>query len=162
MADTANLRFWSDDLDMDLPAILPGLDEALGESANIALWTHGGTSHGRLNHPAVWGGWGMFGTNPTGVWKPADWVTGHPVVQCTWREALRDAWPHTYRILVDGRPVWDARRLGPAFMSLMYDLRGWRALPDGEADRLRGQVLASVIAATRDLQQITAAATADA
>jgi hypothetical protein len=151
-------RFWSDDFDMDLPTILPGLDEALGPAADIPLWTYGRTSHGRLNHPAVWGhaDGGMvayFGTDNTERWKPDWYTTSQPLIACTWREAVRDAWPHTYVVIVDSVQMWDTHRLWSTFNRLMYDLRGWRKLPSGEADRLRGHVLASVIAATRQLER---------
>lgn len=148
-------RFWSDDFDMDLPRILPRFDEALGVAADLPLWVHGGTSHGRLNHPAVWGNVAYFGTSPDDTGKPDSYYTSQPFVECTWREAVRDAWPHTYRLLVNGVEIWGAHTLWPAFEQLMYDLRGWRTLPDGEADRLRGHVLATLIAATRDLTRLT-------
>ncbi len=151
-------RFWSDDFDMDLPRIIPAVDDALGDAADITLWTHGHTSHGRLNHPSVWhthrGGVAYFGTDNSGGWKPADYYTGAPIVECTWREVARDAWPHRYIVAVSGLAVWDTNRLSGTFTRLMYDLRGWQTLPEGEADRLRGQVLASLIAATRDLRQL--------
>jgi hypothetical protein len=147
-------RFWSDTFDMDLPRILPQLDDVLGDATDIPLWTHGHTSHGRLNHPAVWGMAACFGTSPDSTrWKPDTWYTSHPVVECTWREALRDAWPHTYVILIDQHHMWDGFAWRRTFERLMYDLRGQVPLPGDEADRLRRQVLASVIAATRLLTE---------
>jgi hypothetical protein len=153
--------FWSDTLDMDLPRILGDrFDAALGPAADITLWTHGHTSHGRLNHPAVWGhtdGYAAyFGTSNDLPWKPESYVTSHPLVECTWREVLRDAWPHTYIVIVDWVRLWDAHALARTFERLMYDLRGWKALPPGAADQFRGQVLASVIAATQHLERLVA------
>lgn len=154
--------FWSDDLDMDLLKILPGLTEQLGDAADIPLWTYGGTSHGgRLNHPAVWhdhvGMVAFFGLdNNSGSWKPANHTTFHDLVECTWLEALRDAWPHQYIAVVDNRPLWDAFRLRGTYLTLMYDLHGWRKLPPRQADKLRGTVLASVLAATRELTAVVA------
>jgi hypothetical protein len=78
---------------------------------------------------------------------PADCWTSDPVVECTWREVLRDAWAHNYTVVVDGVPVWRGGRWG-VFEALMYDLRGWRKLTPARAEELRGHVLASVIAAT--------------
>lgn len=154
-------RFWSDDFDMDLPNLVP-LDEILGDTANVRLWTHGNTSHGRLNHPAVWpvrNGLGMeafFGLSPENTGKP-DWYScDWPVVECTWREAVRDAWPHTYIVVVGGREVWNTCRLHSTFVKLMFDLRGWSRLPDGEADKLRGVVRANLTAATRTFAGIVA------
>jgi len=131
----------------------------LGPTADLPLWTYGGESYGRLNHPSVWNdGCAYFGTDDSGTWKPANHVTEWPMIQATWREALRDAWPHHYTLLVDGVAIWDTQRLSGTFTKLMYDLRGWRTLPDGEADRLRGEVLASVVAATRGLERHVAGA----
>jgi hypothetical protein len=147
-------RFWSNGFDMDLPAVLgPRLDEVLGTTANLPLWVHGGTSHGRLNHPSVWGGVAYFGTSTESMSVPDWYHTDQPVTECTWREALRDAWPHHYLLLVDGQPMWDTRRLSGVFTKLMYHERGWKTLECREADRLRGEVLASVIAATRALER---------
>jgi hypothetical protein len=153
---TARPRFWSDDFDTDLLAVLPAAAKVL-DAVTAPLWTYGHVSHGRLNHPSVWGGQhgfeAFFGTDDSGRWKPDSYYTSSPLVQCTWTEAVRDAWVHGYLIVVNGVPIWGASRLGGTFMQLMYDLRGWTKLPDGEADRLRGKVLASLIAATADLQR---------
>lgn len=145
-------RFWSDDFDMDLLKLFPDLPERIGSAADIPLWTHGGMSHDRLNHPAVWGVDAFFGTRPEGTGKPEGYSTTHMVVECTWLEALRDAWPHTYRLVVDGRWVaWDTHAMWPTFSKIMYDLRGIKKLPDGQSARLKGKVLARILAATRDL-----------
>lgn len=154
--------FWSDDFDMDLLQLLPDLPERLGDAANIPLWTYGNTSYGRLNHPSVWNGHygheAYFGTDDTGTWKPDGYRSHYDqIVACTWLEALRDAWPHNYMIFVDRAVVvWDTIRLQPTFDKLMYGLRGWRTLADGEADRLKGHLLASVLAATADLRGLLA------
>jgi hypothetical protein len=155
-------RFWADDFDMDLPKVLPRFDDALGDMGDARLWTFGNASHGRLNHPSVWGdpnraGFNAyFGSGDRDPWKPASFVTDAPLVECTWREAVRDAWPHTYRIVVDGRPVWDAVRLWGPFNKLMFDVRGWSRLSARKADNLRGAVLASLYRATDDLRSILA------
>lgn len=153
-------RFWSDDLDADLLKVVPGAADILGR-VTAPLWTFGGTSHGRLNHPSVWGGQhgyeAYFGTDDTGSWKPGGYTPSHPLVACTWAEAARDAWVHTYVIVVGFVPIWNAARLGGAFMKLMADTRGHPRLPDGRADQLRGEVLASLTAATADLQRLVGA-----
>lgn len=155
-------RFWSDDFDMDLLKLFPDLPRRLGAAADLPMWTLGGTSYGRLNHPAVWGGEAFFGLRRGETGKPGGYYTSHPVVECTWLEALRDAWPHTYRLIVDGRwVVWDTSRMWPTFSKIMYDLRGITTLPAGDADGLKGHVLASVLAATRDLNALTGEAVTD-
>ncbi len=160
-------RFWSDNFDMDLIKIFPDLASRLGAAADIPMWTHAGTSYGRLNHPSVWGGqWGLeafFGLRPGETGKRRGYRTDHPIVECTWLEALRDAWPHTYMIIVDGRwAVWDTGRLESTFTKIMYGLRGITTLAPGEADKLRGQVLASILAATRDLTALVDGTVTDA
>jgi hypothetical protein len=149
-------RFWSDGFDMDLPRIVP-LDDALGTAADIPLWTHGGESYGRLNHPSVWndnaGLVAYFGTTPGTTGKPESCYTPWPVVECTWREVARDAWVHTYLVLVDGEPIWDTTRFLNAFDALMYHVRGYRKLPDCEGDRLRSDVFASLVVATAQLTE---------
>lgn len=150
-------RFWSDDFDMDLLKLFPDLPDRIGPAVDIPLWTHGGESYGRLNHPSVWGHVAFFGLTPGQPGKPAEYYTDAPVIECTWLEALRDAWPHTYMVVIDNCAlVWSSTRLQATFTKLMYDLRGWQKLPNGAADRLKGQVLASILAATRDLLEVEA------
>jgi len=43
--------FWADTFDADLLAVVPGADRVLGE-VTVPLWTFGGTTNGRLNHPS--------------------------------------------------------------------------------------------------------------
>lgn len=146
--------FWSDSFDMDLLNVLPDLPDDLGQAANLPLWTHGGETRGRLNHPAVWGVYAYFGTDDTGRWKPDTFTTSQPVIACTWLEALRDAWPHTYIIAVNRRTIWDAHRLWPTFQKLMYDARAIRPLPATEFRNLRYQLQFSIAEATRNLQAL--------
>ncbi|GAA0720144.1 hypothetical protein Drose_06425 [Dactylosporangium roseum] len=149
-------RFWSDDLDADLLKVVPRAAGVL-DQVTAPLWTYGGTTHGRLNHPSVWGSHrgpvAYFGADDSGAWKPDSYWTAQPLVECTWAEVARDAWVHSYVIVVDWVPIWNAWLLGGTFMRLMYDLRGWTPLPAREADRLRGKVLASLIAATEQLRE---------
>jgi hypothetical protein len=51
---TARAAFWSDDFDMDLLRLVPEVPELLGDTGARTLYVRGGTSHGRLNHPAAW------------------------------------------------------------------------------------------------------------
>ncbi|GGM53676.1 hypothetical protein ACFFX1_54745 [Dactylosporangium sucinum] len=149
-------RFWADDFDADLLRVVPRAAGILVQ-VTAPLWTYGHTSHGRLNHPSVWasqhGYVAYFGTDNTGTWKPGSFSSNGQLVQCTWTEAARDAWVHNYVIAVDYQPIWDAARLVGTFAKLMGDVRGRPKLPDVDADRLRGHVLASLIAATGQLQQ---------
>jgi len=149
--------FWSDDFDTDLLKVIPRAAGVLDRVA-APLWTYGHVSGGRLNHPSVWhtplGPVAYFGTDDSGGWKPDHFHTDGQLVECTWMEVARDAWVHDYVIVVDYELIWDAHRHAGTFTKLMYDLRGTTPLPDGKADELRGEVLASLIAATADLQNL--------
>src|SRR4051812_12912554 len=96
--------FWSDTFDLDLLKAIPGVEELLGETADIPLFTHGHIAGAdqpdafRLVHPACWhttrGLAAFFGFKDPA--KPSAFYTSDPVVECTFLEALRDAWVHTY------------------------------------------------------------------
>ncbi|GAA4439645.1 hypothetical protein [Phytohabitans houttuyneae] len=153
---TMPLPFWADRFDMDLPKLLPDFDDLLGDTANTPLWTYGGETHGRLNHPSTWGGIAYFGLTDADTGKPDAYVPGWPLIECTWREAVRDAWPHTYVLAVEALPVWDAHSLARTFMELMYDRRGQQPLPEGRADQLLDSVRAGLRAATLHVQRLAA------
>lgn len=143
------MPFWSDDFDMDLLKVIPGVEELLGESASLSLYTHGHTTFGRLNHPSVWNDYrgpvaffglhrnattGLLGVKPPGYW------TDEPIVECTFLEALRDCWPHTYRLVVEGAEVFDSFRLCPAFEVLMFHIRGWKTVQEQSVERIQERV----------------------
>lgn len=150
--------FWADDLDVDLPNLLPHLDDVLGSAGDIALWTHSGLTHGRINAPAVWnadrGFTAFFGLTPGTHGKPEHYSTEHELVECTWREAVRDAWPHTYTIHVDGQDLWAAGALTGVFNGLMYDLRGWTPLYPGGEVALKTRLSDSLAEATAKLVKL--------
>ena len=135
-------KFWSDDFDMDLLKLFPSLPKMLADS-DLSLWTVGGESFGRLNHPVIWNTHGAF------VWREKPnldrdkhgWfnirgcVSDHREIECTWLELLRDAWPHHYAFILfpDDRMVPPAPN--EAFMTIMYDLRGWQKSTEIELHR---------------------------
>jgi hypothetical protein len=128
---------WCDDFDADLLKVVPGAAEALGESAGIRMQTYSYLTDGKINCPASWNGDGaFFWTRPDGRPGPYYW-TSKPVVGCTFLEAIRDEWIHTSTVIVDGAVIW--RPMWREFEKLMYDIRGWTVLPDG--DRLAIQDL---------------------
>ncbi len=151
-------RFWSDDFDMDLLKIIPWTEEILGEAADVGLVTTCIPTYGRINHPDCWntkaGLTAFFGfespARPEGF-AAADYVG---TVACSFLEATRDAWPHQYLILVEGQPVWDTQRLWPVFQDLMFNLRGWRLLPEHRVAVLLGQVERSLAGAAERLLEI--------
>lgn len=153
----AEWPFWSDDFDMDLSKVVPDARDLLGDLADLELVTEGHTTHGRLNHPAVWNGdrtmlsWFGFGA----PFRPSAMITGAPdvLVTCTAWEAFRDAWPHGYLIQVMQRPIWDTFALRPQFDEIMGDLRGWRPWPSG-AKRDRATVRQSIVRAAKRLRAV--------
>lgn len=128
----SDAKFWSDDFDMDLPKVVPGTRDLLGDLADLVLFTHGGSTHGRLNHPTVWNtevGTTAFVGLQCPV-KPAPYVTMDPVVECTLWELVRDAWAHDYYVIFEGDtciwiPQWQI------FSELMNYTRGWRNYTEG-------------------------------
>jgi hypothetical protein len=155
-------RFWSDDFDMDLLKVLPDLERRLGDAVDIPLWTYGNTTYGRLNCPAVWNGYdgfeAYFGTDDSGTWKPeGNWSSWDTPVVCTWLEVLRDVWVHHCIVHVDGRPVWNSQRHQAVFDRLMYHLRGWPHGRPVDVDKVKGELLASILAATADLRTVVTA-----
>jgi hypothetical protein len=127
----AERAFWSDDFDMDLPKIFPDARKMLGDLGDIELMTSGTpcSRTGRLNHPCVWNhddgrvaffGFGNPGrdTNYYVAPRTAD-------ITCTAWEAFRDAWAHSFVMVIDRQFVWDTAALWPRFEAIMWDLRGW-------------------------------------
>jgi len=145
--------FWSDDFDMDLLKVIPDVEQMLGELADVELYTHGKTTNGRLNHPSVWNSYhamiAFFGFEDPG--KPEAYHTSDLVVRCTFLEALRDAWVHSYEIFVEGISIWNAFALKPEFDRLMYHIRSWRSLHESEATVIRQRVLKSIASTARPM-----------
>lgn len=150
---------WCDDFDMDLPKILPEAKSLLGDTADVTLWTHGHTTHGRLNHPSVWNGdTGMvafFGFRTPQ--KPEVYWTSSPLVRCTFWEAVRDAWVHSMVMLVEGKPVLDTNRLWPDFEDIMWDVRGWRPHNAAAICLARKHVRDALLTAAGRLRRLRAA-----
>lgn len=147
--------FWSDDFDMDLLKVIPGVESALGDMAGTVLFTHGHTTHGRLNHPSVWhhdlGMLAFFGLRDP--CKPAHYATSDLVVACTWEEAVRDAWAHSLVVAVERTALYDAGDFG-SFAALMYHVRGQRLLAPAEVERIVGRTRRRIGRATERLRAI--------
>jgi len=130
------LPFWSDGLDIDLYRLVPEARDAIGEDANVTLYTWSGPkTHGRLNHPTVWGEvWPacVVGTSPESITMPRGYVTGpsESVTECTFEELCRDAWLHHYSAVLDAdfRLILCPERQW--FNALMYSARGFFSVPD--------------------------------
>ncbi len=115
---------WCDTFDMDLLKVIPGATELLADVGTISLKTHGEPDKrdGRLNHPSCWNHYaGMvafFGFDSP--CKPDSFYTNAPVIECTFAEAIRDAWVHSLAVVVEGKVVWNATKLHLVFMDILY------------------------------------------
>lgn len=134
--------FWSDDFDMDLLKVLPETPQIMGDLAERTLYTIASNHREgeRLNHPCVWnhdlGIVAWFGSRPGGFTPPMCYPSpenhgpGDRVIECTGLEAFRDAWVHSYAMVVDCETiVWDTQRLKRTFDALMWHRRGWATPP---------------------------------
>jgi hypothetical protein len=143
---------WCDTFDADLLAVVPAATEALGDAAGLELLTHGHATDGKLNHPSVWNGDGGMlaffwtpGCEHLGRPGRLGYWTDEPVIGCTFTEAVRDAWSHTYVIVINNVPCWNPP--WRPFERLMYDVRGWTVLPDSAREEIRESVCRSLRAA---------------
>jgi len=143
---------WCDDFDADLLAVVPGAAQALGETAGIRLETFSRLTGGKINCPSAWntdaGLVAFFWTAPE-FRPPASYSTDHPVVPCTFLEAVRDEWVHSCAVSVNRRIVW--RPPVRLMERLMYDLRGWTVLTGREREATRQAVRRSLTAAASAL-----------
>ncbi len=150
-------QFWSDDFDMDLLAIIPDASDLIGQTADMPLYVHGGTTHGRLNHPCVWNDYehdmiAYFSIDPTVPSKPRSYHADREIIECTVLEAFRDAWPHHYAMNVDGVIVWDTVILRGLFDRIMFHTRGWKVLPESQFSANVSQLRQEIRQATRRLR----------
>lgn len=149
-------RMWCDDFDMNLPTVIPGALQALGDLADVELFTHCNCGKdGVLNHPCLWNSdttmLAFFGfRNPS---KPAPYFTTAPIVSCTAWEAFRDAWPHSFAMMIEGELIWDTFPLRGQFHELMQHHRGYRYSKDPKA--IERRVLSTIAAAAQRLRLLT-------
>lgn len=131
----ADLPFWSDDFDMDLPKVIPEARALLGELADLELVTTSHTTHGRINCPCCWNhelGLVSFFGRPGKLYREPGYVTSNAEVKCTLWEAIRDSWSHNNVIVFEFDPVFDGGALWPHFERIMYHIRGSDVRPDAE------------------------------
>lgn len=149
---------WCDAFDCDLYKVLPEAREVLAPVKDVRLFTHGGETDGQLNHPAVWhvdrGMASFFGFNESCA-LPAAFLTPLPVRRCTFEEAVRDAWAHTFSIYVEHRYIWTSE--WRTFEPLMWHQRQWLVLEADALARAKQAVLSSLRAGVAELQALVAA-----
>jgi hypothetical protein len=149
---------WCDDFDMDLPRVVPEALPILQRIPDsIVFRTHGHEWGGKLNHPSCWNTYdglaAFFTLDPTRDPAPSGYMTGDPIVSCTWTEAVRDAWCHDFLLVVDGDAIFDFMRLyRTAFEPLMYHVRGWRQVSPREVFHARRRVVRALTNITADVR----------
>ena len=150
---------WCENFDLDLPKVIPGALVALGDTADQVLFTHAAVTNGRINLPAAWnendGMASYFGFKSPA--NPPGHYTERPVVECTFWEALRDLWIHQHLLMVEGVLVWNATfnsSVGQAFEVLMYKMRNWRPVPDGDVEKNQTIVRESLREASRLMRSL--------
>lgn len=157
---------WCDNFDLDLYKVLPEAHEILAPVKDVKLYTHGRKTHGTLNGPSCWNHYlglvAFFGFIPTHI-KPEAFWTDSGVVACTFEEAVRDCWCHTYAVVLSvflpGRgpssgsghgshclTIWNnsAPEMRRDFEILMYHTRKWGQPREEEAFGARSRVLESL------------------
>ena len=147
---------WCDTFDGDLPKLVPGAAEALGDAAGVQLTTYSElTADGVINHPSVWnthvGLAAFFWTSPEGH-PGGTWSTGAPEASCTFWEAVRDEWVHSAAVIVDRSVVW--RPPVRVFTRLLADARRQKVLPEAERERDRALVLRGLAVAAATLRDV--------
>ena len=146
---------WCDDFDADLPRVVPGALETLGDLADLPLTTYSRTTGGKINCPSCWSTYdgfvSFFWTAPEH--RPDSYyATSDPETACTFGEAVRDEWVHSTTVNIDGHQIWTPpARLMEALMS---DLRGWTRLTDDRREHIQEQVRRSLAAAVGRLSLI--------
>lgn len=161
-------RFWSEDFDMDLLKILPGLRDDISFIAGCPLYTFGSLSReGMFSHPAVWNSdVGMsalfFVDEPQLIRDEHGWVsiggcvTDDPVCEITALDAIRDCWCHNYTLHLEGRRVIASslRFYNSHFYPLMAFRRGWKEVPDH--DRIVNDVHGWAVQGARNIEVVVA------
>lgn len=135
--ETTATKFWCDDFDADLYKVVPGAKAILTPVANVKLFTRGHITNGRLNHPTVWNhemgyiAFFSFGGEP----RPSE--TFHsfdPIIECTFAEAVRDAFVHGITMVLEKKVIFHAGALARDYSALLYNHRGWRKDGSGDGD----------------------------
>jgi hypothetical protein len=155
---SAPAPFWSDDFDMDLPRIVPGWLDILGETASVALKTHSHTTMGRINLPSCWneeiGLVSYLGfESPC---KPDWYYTAEPVVECTFAEAVRDCWAHSTIMRIDGSSLIRGDMMREVFDPIMYHRRGWFPCHPARVKELEGRATAWVRYCAETMRELLA------
>lgn len=147
---------WCDDFDADLFKVIPEARGVLAPVRDVKLFTHSSLTNGKINCPSCWhtnmGLAAFFGFRDAA--KPEHYSASHPLVPCTFEEAVRDLWVHGGVMLVERRCVWDASDEQRRMMTLMYHVRGVAVLDKGALAGVSALVLAGLAVAVERLQAL--------
>lgn len=154
---------WCDNFDLDLYKVIPAARDVLAPLAGVHLHTHASVHNGQMNHPACWntnrGLAAFFGFQPAGI-KPEAYWTNDAILACTFEEAIRDCWVHTYclTIMAAGRfhAIWDSQLVTDEFWALMGHVRKYKPLTDEVAQQMREHVLTSLVTALHNFRIVMA------
>lgn len=148
---------WCDGFDCDLPTVVPGSREALGDTAEQKLFTYSMPTDGKINCPSAWneveGLVSYFGFKDPST--PRGRTPTASVMECTFLEAVRDLWIHQHLLYVEGVQVWNPSMestIGQAFEVLMYHTRRWVPVPQVDVERYQKIVLFSLTEAADRLR----------
>lgn len=138
-------KFWSDDFDVDLLKVFPGIRHLLGPTIDVPVWTVGHSSFGRLNSPAQWNmpfGSFLWLSKPNLPRDKNGWVNingcvcDQQEIEGTWLEWLRDAWAHDQSWTVLPRGVTFAGiDYNRCFYPIMANIRGWEGYENVDKQR---------------------------
>ena len=156
--------FWSDDFDADLLKVVPRAADILAPVADVPLWTYGKTdANGQLVHPSVWNGYrsmlAFFSSSAEQDPRPSDhyYVGNDLLIRCTFEQAVRDCWVHSYALIVNGRVILDTtHQFYELFSPLMYDVRGWTELGEQQRRSIRRRVRNRLVDAVRCFEEVRA------
>lgn len=153
------LGLWCDDFDADLPKLIPDALDALGDTADVPLWTRCKPTNGKINLPNCWhtdlGLAAYFTSREWEIPNPPGYATSDPIVRCTFWEAVRDEWCHDAVIVVNRVAIWTPP--SESMMDLMFDLRGWgQGLAPATVNAIANEVLSGLEAAADRLRAVIA------
>jgi hypothetical protein len=167
-------KLWTEDIDFDLLALIPDLEQQIGVAASTRLWTYGTTYEGRLNLPTQWGMMTSEGhmdmisyfwlQRPTHkrennvVTFAGTNVTGDQIVETAWLDILRVAWLQhfwVYLLSPEDKPI--AQLYGGYSGQMGTIAQLWAAGHRDSSEWLDviQQVLDGVLQATKTLEMMT-------
>lgn len=141
------MPIWSDDFDMDLERIFPGIENEPDVEAikKIALWVFASTGDQNgvkvMSHPSSWNGVGVpYFSEPPDLERDrsgfvrifGSLVTRAELCCISGWDAIRDTWAHHLTISLNQTTWTWAPDYNGIFYPIMSHTRGWSEVPDIE------------------------------